>query len=458
MLTKEDNELLCRVEGDAPMGQVMRRHWQPACLTEEVAEPDGRPCAPEMLGEDLVVFRDYQGPGRRAGRALPAPRRLARLRAQRGMRPALPLSRLEIRRRGQRHRDGLRARRRPAEQERKQKAYPARERGGFVWAYMGLPRRVPRVRAAGMGAAPDTRISIVKMHRACNWAQVLEGSIDSAHSSSLHSSDMPSMDVDGAKATGDNWLRPSTDKAPRMQVERRATASATPPSAKPIRECRDTRLRPHHGVRRAVHRAHPAEQPVQHGADAVPDRRRRTPCSTGSPGTRRKGIPQDDWRKFCAGRVGVDLDRDYRKIRTLENNFLQDREAMKAGDFTGIKGIPAQDMAMWETMGPIADRSETISARATSRSSSSAGRWSRPPSASATAAPPSARRSRASRRRSSRRSKASCRNRPIGARSASRPKSSPSRAGRTRRRRGQRAWRVGPALRLSCAAVEKDSG
>ena len=30
---------------------------------------------------------------------------------------------------------------------------------------------------------------------------------------------------------------------------------------------------------------------------------------------------------------------------------------MKAGDFTGITGIPTQDMAMWEGMGPIADRS-----------------------------------------------------------------------------------------------------
>ena len=31
---------------------------------------------------------------------------------------------------------------------------------------------------------------------------------------------------------------------------------------------------------------------------------------------------------------------------------------MKAGDFTGIKGIPTQDMAMWESMGPIVDRSK----------------------------------------------------------------------------------------------------
>ena len=31
---------------------------------------------------------------------------------------------------------------------------------------------------------------------------------------------------------------------------------------------------------------------------------------------------------------------------------------MKRGDFTGISGIPTQDMAMWESMGPIADRSK----------------------------------------------------------------------------------------------------
>jgi phthalate 4,5-dioxygenase len=54
----------------------------------------------------------------------------------------------------------------------------------------------------------------------------------------------------------------------------------------------------------------------------------------------------------------VDLDQNYRKKRTLANNYLQDREAMKRGDWTGIKGIPAQDMAMWESMGRITDRSE----------------------------------------------------------------------------------------------------
>src|SRR5258708_26249969 len=37
---------------------------------------------------------------------------------------------------------------------------------------------------------------------------------------------------------------------------------------------------------------------------------------------------------------------------------MKDRGAMKGGDWTGIQGIPTQDMAMWESMGPITDRSQ----------------------------------------------------------------------------------------------------
>jgi phthalate 4,5-dioxygenase oxygenase subunit len=68
------------------------------------------------------------------------------------------------------------------------------------------------------------------------------------------------------------------------------------------------------------------------------------------------GIEQEAWRKFNVAQPGIDLDRNYQNLRTRANNYLQDRAAMKLGDFTGIKGIPNQDIAMWVTMGPIADR------------------------------------------------------------------------------------------------------
>ncbi|MEP7063656.1 MAG: Rieske 2Fe-2S domain-containing protein, partial [Betaproteobacteria bacterium] len=79
MLTAADNELLCRVSGAAPMGALMRQHWLPACMSEEVAEPDGAPVRIELLGEALVAFRDTDGrlgvvdehcPHRRASLAL----------------------------------------------------------------------------------------------------------------------------------------------------------------------------------------------------------------------------------------------------------------------------------------------------------------------------------------------------------------------------------------------------
>ena len=40
------------------MGTIMRQHWIPACMSEEVAERDGKPARVRLLGEDLVVFRD----------------------------------------------------------------------------------------------------------------------------------------------------------------------------------------------------------------------------------------------------------------------------------------------------------------------------------------------------------------------------------------------------------------
>lgn len=50
MMTPEENDLLCRVQGDAPMGRLMRQHWLPVCLIEEVPEPDCAPVRARVLG------------------------------------------------------------------------------------------------------------------------------------------------------------------------------------------------------------------------------------------------------------------------------------------------------------------------------------------------------------------------------------------------------------------------
>jgi phthalate 4,5-dioxygenase oxygenase subunit len=355
MITPEDNELLCRVEGNAPMGGIMRRHWLPACLSEEVAEPDGAPVRTRLLGEDLVVFRDTKG--RLGVLGEHCPHRQASLAFGRneecGLRCLYHGWKFDfegnvVDQACEPAGDRLRP-------QRKHKAYPVREAGGFVWIWMGPSGEMRDFEPPHWAPMPGVRIAIVKMHAACNWAQVLEGSIDSAHSSSLHSSDMPSAEVDSAKATEENWPRPSTDKAPRMQVQLTNFGFRYAAIRRPI-----LNASMHDYVRITLF--------VAPFTVIIPPNDRYKLAQMLIPVDdvnamfywiawhETEGIDQESWRKFCAAEVGVDLDSNYRKFRTRENNYLQDREAMKGGDFTGIKGIPAQDMAMWESMGPIADR------------------------------------------------------------------------------------------------------
>jgi len=354
-MTPEENDLLCRVEGAAPMGQVFRRHWLPACMSEEVAEADGAPVRTRMLGEDLVVFRDSKG--RLGALGEHCPHRRASLAFGRneecGLRCLYHGWKFDV--------DGnvLEMASEPAGSPMlkrvKHKAYPVREGGGFVWVYMGPPETMREWEPPAWAPTPTTKISIVKIHTACNWAQVLEGAIDSAHSSSLHSTNMPAAEVEGAKAKDGKWQRPSTDKSPRLRVQPTGFGFRYAAIRKPILNAET-----HDYIRTTLFIAPftaliPPNDQYKLAQMLFPIDDENTMFYWVA-WHETKGIPQDEWRAFCAARVGIDIDRDYKKPRTIANRFLQDREAMKRGDFTGIEGIPAQDMAMWESMGPITDR------------------------------------------------------------------------------------------------------
>ena len=360
MLSPEDNQLLCRVERDAPMGGVMRRHWLPVCMSEEVADPDGKPVRSRLLGEDLVVFRDSQNRlgvlgeyclHRRASLAFGRNEECGLRCLYHGWKFDVEGNVLDM----------------PSEAPgaaqrlgRKTRAYPAREGGGFVWAWMGPMEELRELEPPAWAPLPGIRYAIVKMHAACNWAQVLEGSIDSAHSSSLHSSNMPAaQDVYGSTAIDGTWLRPSSDKAPRLQFEATDYGFRYAAIRKPIRNVEADQY-----VRTTLFLAPftvliPPNNQYNLAQMLVPidDVNTMFYWIAWHPDPA-KGISQEAWRAFCGAEVGVDLDRDYRKKRNLANDYLQDREAMKRGDWTGIVGIPAQDMAMWESMGPITDRSQ----------------------------------------------------------------------------------------------------
>jgi phthalate 4,5-dioxygenase oxygenase subunit len=202
-------------------------------------------------------------------------------------------------------------------------------------------------------------VSIVKIRIAANWAQVLEGQIDSAHSSTLHASDMRPAEVDGAKATEQAWLRPSTDKAPRLQFEETRFGFRYAAIRRPIANAAT-----HDYVRTTVYIAPftaliPPNNAYNVTSVIVPIDDTHTMFHFIAWNEADKaGIEQEAWREFNVAQVGVDLDAGFRNIRTRDNNYLQDRKAMQHGEFTGIRGIPNQDIAMWESMGPIADRTK----------------------------------------------------------------------------------------------------
>jgi phthalate 4,5-dioxygenase oxygenase subunit len=357
MLTTEQNDLLCRVEGDAPMGQLMRRHWTVVCLVEEVAEPDGAPVKARVFGEDLVVFRDTEG---RVGvMDEHCPHRRASLvfgrNEEGGLRCLYHGWKMDVQ--GQ----VLEMASEPAASAMvdkvKHRAYPVKEWGGMVWAYMGPQDSMPEFTPPPWAPTADTRVSTAKVILPCNWAQILEGAIDSAHSSSLHSSDMVPARVDSAKATDKAWLRPSTDKAPRMQVQRTSYGFRYAALRRPI-----SNAATHDYVRTTVFVAPATALIPPNNLYNVANVN--VPCDDtstafyfiawGHPST----TPETEtWRKFLGQQVGIDLDRHYMPLRNRDNHFWQDRNAMKAGNFTGITGFPNQDIAMWVTMGAIADRS-----------------------------------------------------------------------------------------------------
>ncbi|WP_332697615.1 Rieske 2Fe-2S domain-containing protein, partial [Bosea sp. (in: a-proteobacteria)] len=313
MLTHEENEILTRVEGDAPMGQLMRRHWTPALLSEQLVESDGAPVRVRLFGEDLVAYRDTDGRIGVLGEF--CPHRKASLFFGRneecGLRCLYHGWKFDV--------DGnvLEMVSEPAEsgfaEKVKHKAYPTQEAGGFIWVYMGPPELMPEFEAPAWAPTPQAKVSIVKIDLPVNWAQIMEGQIDSAHSSSLHSSDMKPARVTSAGANATHWTRPSTDKNPRIQVQLTNYGFRYAAIRRPI-----TNAQTHDYIRLTVF--------VAPYAALIP------PNSSYNVAT--VIVPKDDvssyfhfiawgnddcidqeaWRKFCVAQVGIDLDKNYRKM------------------------------------------------------------------------------------------------------------------------------------------------
>jgi phthalate 4,5-dioxygenase oxygenase subunit len=365
MLTREENDQLTRIGPGTPMGEMMRRYWLPAALSSEIAEPDGTPKRVRLLGENLVAFRDSSGragvmdelcPHRGASLVLARNENNALQCLYHGWRIAADGEILET----------------PCEPEDsdfrdriRHLAFPAREFGGIVWVYMGPPGTVPEEPRFAWTELPPDNVSLIKMRIECNWAQGLEGVIDSAHSNFLHSSEIvPSA---AAAALGGSSIfrnsdatrqldRPSNDGRPRMETQDTSYGFRYAAIRKPMRDADKNKYirvslfaAPFYGFFPtpegfgAMQAFVPVDDETTHFYFAQ--------YSLSGP------VDKENYAYRSGARMGIDLDEDFRKIRTVENNFLQDRELMKSGkSFSGIFGVNVQDMAVQESMGRIFDR------------------------------------------------------------------------------------------------------
>src|SRR5438067_10627567 len=61
MLSRAENEYLCRIGPGTPMGNLMRQYWLPAIRSDELPSPDCDPLRVMLLGEQLIAFRDTNG-------------------------------------------------------------------------------------------------------------------------------------------------------------------------------------------------------------------------------------------------------------------------------------------------------------------------------------------------------------------------------------------------------------
>ncbi|HXF33905.1 MAG TPA: hypothetical protein VN603_04980 [Candidatus Acidoferrales bacterium] len=301
MLTPQENERLTRVGPGTPMGEVFRRYWLPALLSEELPAMETPPVKVRLLGLNLIAFRNFFGKVRVGN-------------------------------------------------------YPTWEGGGMVWAYLGPPSDAPPPPDLELVRAPATHRFVTKIFQDCNYLQALEGGLDSAHATIMHNQKIgdrtflshyeeliPHLEVEktdygytysGVRRLGEKqWIRKYHYVMPVTQMRGRISG---PGMSDTIPTISGHMWVPADDVTTCVFNWSYSYDP------AVP-------------------IPEEYRAKFerHVGRGPDDLiPGTYRLRRNLENDFLIDRQKQKVETMTGIDGINTQDVALQEGMGPVVDRTK----------------------------------------------------------------------------------------------------
>jgi phenylpropionate dioxygenase-like ring-hydroxylating dioxygenase large terminal subunit len=363
MLTNAQNDMLTRTGPGTPMGALFRRFWIPVLLSRELAEPDGAPVRVSVLGEHLIAFRDSAGcVGLVEARC---PHRGASLffgrNEGRGIRCAYHGWKFDVR--GQcleiptMARDvviyeSLRARARIA-------AYPTREWGDFIWAYLGPVEAMPLLPDMEFALVEPGRRYVSKKLQECNWAQSAEGAVDTAHFSFLHApigedaiARLPPGYADQVR-----WMK--ADGAPRYTVVEHEAGLVLAGGRHADGGETYWRIAQYLMPNHSLAPGGGAGQ-TYHGQTWVPIDDTSCWVFTYSWNPERP-LGEAERAAFTGGgAIHSEVDEHYAPLRRRANDYLIDRAAQKHESFSGIKGISEQDAAIQDSQGRIHDRTREM--------------------------------------------------------------------------------------------------
>jgi phthalate 4,5-dioxygenase oxygenase subunit len=361
MAIKEDNEDLVRVGPGTVMGEFMREYWLPAAKSSEVV-PDGPPLRLALLGEKLIAFRDSSG---RVGvMDHRCPHRSVSLFLGRnehdGLRCVYHGWKFDVQGNcvdmpGIAVADRIKS-------KMKARAYPAAERAGVIWVYMGKREVPPPLPLLEVTTLPQEDLVVFFIQRHCNWMQCFEGEIDTLHFNYLHCG---SVDLENIPAG--HAMEHTVGTSPTFSVQE--TELGTSYAAY-------TQIDDGQTYWRFAHFAFPfwsyiPQADIRYNLLArawVPlDDEHAMLCfigwKSGRPGL---GAPMKDGKPLAGGNLfKVDYQPNttdwfgrWRPVADYSNDWLQDRGAQRDNQiFSGIDGIHQQDQAVTESMGTILDRS-----------------------------------------------------------------------------------------------------
>jgi phenylpropionate dioxygenase-like ring-hydroxylating dioxygenase large terminal subunit len=337
------------------MGATMRRYWIPALVSAELPTPDSDPLRLRLLGEDLVAFRDTRGVVGLI--AENCPHRGASLffgrNEENGLRCVYHGWKFDV--------DGhcVDMPNEPAESDFRTRVtavtYPCVESGGAVWTYMGPATSRPPFQTQEWMRVPASNRDVCRHQGDCNWLQLLEGGIDTSHSSFLHRS------LGTGQRGGTQGFR-ARSTAPRLEVVK-TDYGFSYAGIRPLAEEQQNYVRVYQFVM-PFHQMRAFEgfagHPLISGHIWVPMDDDHTWVWSWTYTAGGEALPPDviEAEKCSSGRRAEDAVRGtFRFKRNKDNDYLIDRHRQKTINYTGIETIAAQDQAIQESMGPIADRS-----------------------------------------------------------------------------------------------------